>query len=68
MREGPDGGLMTEAEPEAVGRAALRGGIALAELRPAGDGASLEQLFFQLTSDTQINDEPDARELQEAAR
>ncbi|MDE3132733.1 MAG: ATP-binding cassette domain-containing protein [Acidobacteriota bacterium] len=68
VREGPDGGLMTEADPEAVGRAALRGGIALAELRPAGDGASLEQLFFQLTSDTEINDEPEARELQEAAR
>ena len=51
VREGPDGGLVTEATPELVGRAALRGGIALAELRPSSDGASLEQLFFELTAD-----------------
>ena len=68
VRENPDGGLMTEADPEAVGRAALRLGVALAELRPAGDSASLEQLFFQLTADTPTTDEPEARELLETAR
>ncbi len=68
VREGPDGGLLTEAEPELVGRSALRGGIALAELRPASDGASLEQLFFQLTTDSHTEPDPDPRELQETAR
>ena len=58
---------MTEADPEAVGRAALRGGVALAELRPASDGASLEQLFFELTTDkTEYHSE--LPELQETAR
>ncbi|MDE3130176.1 MAG: ATP-binding cassette domain-containing protein, partial [Acidobacteriota bacterium] len=68
VREGPDGGLMTEADAEAVGRVALGGGVALAELRPAGDGATLEQLFFQLTSDIPTPDEPETRELLETAR
>jgi ABC-2 type transport system ATP-binding protein len=67
VREGPDGGLLTEAEPELIGRAALRGGVALAELRPASDGANLEQLFFQLTTDkTEYHAE--LPELQETAR
>jgi ABC-2 type transport system ATP-binding protein len=67
VRESPDGGLLTEADPEVVGRAALRGGVALTELRPAGDGASLEQLFFQLTTDkTEYHAE--LPELQETAR
>jgi ABC-2 type transport system ATP-binding protein len=67
VREAADGGLVTEAEPEVVGRAALRGGVALAELRPATDGASLEQLFFELTTDkTEYNAE--LPELQEMAR
>jgi ABC-2 type transport system ATP-binding protein len=67
VREAPDGGLLTEADPEVVGRAALRGGVALLELRPAGDGASLEQLFFQLTTDrTEYHAE--LPELQETAR
>ena len=66
-REAPDGGLVTEAEPEVIGRAALRGGVALAELRPASDGASLEQLFFELTTDrTEYHAE--LPELQESAR
>jgi ABC-2 type transport system ATP-binding protein len=67
VREAPEGGLLTEADPEVVGRAALRGGVALAELRPASDGASLEQLFFQLTTDkTEYHAE--LPELQETAR
>jgi ABC-2 type transport system ATP-binding protein len=47
-----DGGLRTEAEPRAVGRAAASAGIALLELRPA-DGSGLEEMFLQLTADTQ---------------
>jgi ABC-2 type transport system ATP-binding protein len=67
VREAPDGGLLTEADPEVIGRAALRGGVALAELRPASDGASLEQLFFELTSDkTEYHAE--LPELQETTR
>ncbi len=68
LREGPDGSLVTDADPEEVGRAALRSGVALAELRTASDGASLEQLFFQLTSDERPLTETDTRDLQEAAR
>ena len=67
LREGPDGSLVTDADPDVIGRAALRGGVALAELRPATDGANLEQLFFQLTADrTEFNAE--IPELQETAR
>jgi ABC-2 type transport system ATP-binding protein len=47
-RENGDGGLVVDAEPEAVGVAALHGGVALRELR-AADGAGLEDLFFELT-------------------
>ena len=67
VREGPDGGLLTEADPEVIGRAALRGGIALAELRPASDGANLEQLFFQLTTD-KVEFHAETPVLQETAR
>jgi ABC-2 type transport system ATP-binding protein len=73
VSDGADRSLLTDADPEAVGRAALRGGVALAELRPATDGASLEQLFFQLTTD--VNQDRDAdsgsgsnHEFQEAVR
>ncbi len=45
----PDGGLIVDAEPEQVGRAALAGGVALAHLGPS-ESAGLEQLFFDLTS------------------
>ena len=45
----PDGGLMVDAEPEAVGRAALDGGVALSHLGPS-EGHDLEQLFFDLTA------------------
>jgi hypothetical protein len=43
--------LLADAEPEEIGYAALRGGVALKELRLAQDGNSLEELFFQLTAD-----------------
>jgi len=45
----PDGGFVVEAEPEAVGRAALDGGVALSHLGPS-EGHDLEQLFFDLTA------------------
>jgi ABC-2 type transport system ATP-binding protein len=48
-RETADG-LLVEAAPELVGQAALRGGVALRELR-AAEGSGLEQLFFELTGD-----------------
>ena len=44
--------LRTEAEPHRVGAIAAAEGITLTELRPA-DGAGLEDLFLQLTADTQ---------------
>jgi len=47
-----DGGLRTDAEPIQVGKIAAGADIALVELRPA-DGAGLEELFLQLTADTQ---------------
>ena len=45
----PDGGYVVDAEPEAVGRAALEGAVALTHLGPS-ESAGLEQLFFDLTS------------------
>ena len=47
-----DGGLRTESTPEQVGKAAAAAGVALIELRPA-EGAGLEEMFLELTSDTQ---------------
>jgi ABC-2 type transport system ATP-binding protein len=44
-----DGGFVVAAEPDDVGRAALRAGVALTHLAPA-EGAGLEQLFLELTS------------------
>jgi ABC-2 type transport system ATP-binding protein len=46
------GGLRTQADPELVGKLALAAGVALIELR-AADGAGLEELFLELTADTQ---------------
>jgi ABC-2 type transport system ATP-binding protein len=43
--------LRTDAEPEQVGTVALAARIPLTELR-ASDGAGLEEMFLQLTSDT----------------
>jgi ABC-2 type transport system ATP-binding protein len=47
-RAGTDG-LIAAADGEAVGAAALAGGVALSELRPAQGG--LEELFLSLTDD-----------------
>ena len=47
--DGPNGALLADAGPDAVGQAALRGGVALRELRTSRDGG-LEQLFFKLTT------------------
>jgi ABC-2 type transport system ATP-binding protein len=43
-----DGVFVVDAEAEAVGRAALAGGVVLTHLGPS-EGAGLEQLFFDLT-------------------
>ncbi len=47
-----DGALRTEADPATVGQVALTAGLALTELRSA-DGAGLEEMFLELTADTQ---------------
>jgi ABC-2 type transport system ATP-binding protein len=44
--------LQSEATAELVGQVALRAGIALLELKSA-DGAGLEEMFLELTADTQ---------------
>ena len=49
-------GLAVEAEPVEVGRIAAEKGIVLVDLRPAHGG--LEELFLELTSDTQRDDTP----------
>jgi len=43
-----DGAFIVDADAEAVGRAALHGGVVLMHLAPS-EGAGLENLFFQLT-------------------
>jgi ABC-2 type transport system ATP-binding protein len=45
-------GLRSDAEPRQVGAVAAQSGIALDQLGPA-EGAGLEELFLQLTADTQ---------------
>ena len=47
-----DDALRVEADPELVGQLAHGAGAALVELRPA-EGAGLEDLFLELTADTQ---------------
>jgi len=47
-----DGSLRTDAEPADVGRAAYDGGVVLTELRTA-DSGGLEEMFLELTADTQ---------------
>lgn len=47
-----DGALRTDADPSLVGKIALDAGVALTELR-AADGAGLEEMFLELTADTQ---------------
>jgi ABC-2 type transport system ATP-binding protein len=48
---GPDG-LLAQAEAAQVGRIAFAAGIPVTELRPA-DGAGLEEMFLELTAETQ---------------
>ncbi len=52
-----DGGLRVDAEPEVVGPVALAAGVPLTELRGA-DGAGLEEMFLELTADTQRDTRP----------
>ena len=47
-----DGGLRTDADPGLVGKIANDADVPLIELRPA-DGAGLEEMFLELTSETQ---------------
>src|SRR4051812_14506030 len=47
-----DGALRTDADSALVGKVALRAGVALTELKNA-DGAGLEEMFLELTADTQ---------------
>jgi ABC-2 type transport system ATP-binding protein len=47
-----DGALRTDADSALVGQLALRAGVALTELKTA-DGAGLEEMFLELTADTQ---------------
>jgi ABC-2 type transport system ATP-binding protein len=47
-----DRGLHAEADAAVVGQLALRGGVALTELR-AAEGAGLEEMFLALTAETQ---------------
>ena len=47
-----DGSIHTDASTEQVGAAALAAGLILTELRQA-DGAGLEEMFLELTADTQ---------------
>ncbi len=45
-----DGGFRAEADPVDIGRASAAAGVVLIELKPA-EGAGLEEMFLQLTSD-----------------
>jgi ABC-2 type transport system ATP-binding protein len=54
---GPDG-LLAQMDVEHVGRTAFASGVAVLELRPAG-GTGLEEMFLQLTADTQRDSAPD---------
>ncbi|MFL6023816.1 MAG: ABC transporter ATP-binding protein, partial [Marmoricola sp.] len=47
-----DGTVRTEVDAATVGLLALEAGVALTELR-AGDGAGLEEMFLELTAETQ---------------
>jgi ABC-2 type transport system ATP-binding protein len=54
----PSGALHSDAEPAVVGRVALAAGIALTELR-AADGAGLEEMFLELTAESQRDARPE---------
>src|SRR3954447_8761971 len=53
-----DGSLRTEADTARVGRAAYDGGVVLTELRTA-DSGGLEEIFLELTADTQRDTTPE---------
>ena len=48
-RQADGAGLLVDAEPEAVARAAMDGGVVLRRIAPAGE-SGLERLFFELTA------------------
>jgi ABC-2 type transport system ATP-binding protein len=56
-----DGSMRTDADIAHVGRAAYDGGVALTELRKAESGG-LEEMFLELTADTQRDQHPDHAE------
>ncbi|HEX6054432.1 MAG TPA: ATP-binding cassette domain-containing protein [Intrasporangium sp.] len=58
--DGVDGSgiLRVDADPAVVGRLALQARAPLVELRPA-EGAGLEEMFLELTADTQRDHHPD---------
>ncbi|KRF00778.1 ABC transporter [Nocardioides sp. Soil777] len=60
-----DGTVTTDADPARVGEVALRAGVAVIELRPADSG--LEDVFLQLTADTQRETGRDTRRDRRAA-
>lgn len=53
-------GLLAHADAGRVGPIAFAAGVRLIELRPA-EGAGLEEMFLQLTAETQRDKTPDAR-------
>ena len=53
-----DGRLRTDADTRRVGELALGAGVVLTELR-SGDGAGLEEMFLELTAETQRDTQPD---------
>jgi ABC-2 type transport system ATP-binding protein len=57
VRPSEDGALHTDADAVLVGKVALDAGIALTELR-AAHGAGLEEMFLELTADTQREGAP----------
>ncbi|MEU4221497.1 ABC transporter ATP-binding protein [Actinoplanes sp. NPDC026623] len=50
-----DGGVVVQADAEAIGRAAAGAGLVLLELRPAGSGG-LEQMFLALTAGDSVRE------------
>ncbi|WP_067500881.1 ABC transporter ATP-binding protein [Actinoplanes sp. TFC3] len=50
-----DGGVVVQADAEAIGRAAADAGLVLLELRPAGSGG-LEQMFLTLTAGDSVKE------------
>jgi ABC-2 type transport system ATP-binding protein len=51
-------GLLAQVDAEQVGRAAFAAGVPVLELRPA-DGTGLEEMFLELTADTQRDHQPE---------